>query len=80
MTTPAKPKPCWCGEYAFPHRLFGGRCEGDGAGNPMPWDMKGEVPGDWDNINWERENRLNDPRRGEAAEINAANRRFRGEV
>lgn len=64
-----KPDPCWCGEYAFPHRLLGGRCNGDGQEKPVPWDLKGEVPKDYGTET--NDDKYNDPRRGEAAAINA---------
>lgn len=71
---------CWCGDYPFPHRLLGGKCRGGPNEEPVPYLDRGNTVEDYERHWGDRtaiDNRLDDPRRGEAAAINAENRRFR---
>lgn len=63
--------PCWCGEYAFPHRLFGGRCNAGPNEEPVPYSERGwRVEDAQPDERTEIDNRLDDPRRGQAQWIN----------
>lgn len=67
---------CWCGDYPFPHRLLGGKCRGGPNEEPVPYLDRGMTIDDYER-HAPSDDRYNDPRRGEAAAINAENRRFR---
>ena len=65
-----KPKLCYCGMYKFPHRKGGGKCEGHDpeAGDEEAADrwLMGLMRRGYRNIDHE----LDDPRHGQAAELN----------
>ena len=69
---------CWCGDYQFPHRLLGGKCRGGPNEEPVPYLDRGNTVEDYESNIPYSDDRYNDPRRGEAAAINAENRRYRG--
>lgn len=66
-----KPDPCWCGDYTFPHRLLGGRCRGGPNEEAVPQGDKGLTADDFAGDDPHADDKYNDPRRGEAAAINA---------
>lgn len=70
MSTTGKPDPCHCDAYPFPHREFGGACEGEPRENTEAadawWTRK------FNGRPWRNEDeRLDDPRHNQAKHINA---------